>query len=211
MTEALIPRMICFIIWPASIGHGSRPPTRGQGELTLNNYNGGAIAATDGVLYIQLIGENIITANAPAVLSVSGENTGLHICGGAYATENLRIYSTYSDTNMNTAWGIDVTVSNSATIPFSLKDMRLTIDMSMVEGWELASGRFLYRTTGGIQVLQTVRNAAIVGIDMAMDNSIITVSGGGEHTNFYYGMWQTRITVLSRLFSTAVPSIYQAS
>lgn len=162
----------------------------GQGELRLSGYNGGAIAATDGVLHMHLTGENIMTADAAAVLSVKGENTGLKICGSDPDTDSLRIYNTFSDrSSSDWAWGIDMFITNSATFPFSLEDMSLTIDMSMVKQYEYFAGFFMGRSAGGIQVRQMVNDNAIVGIDIVMDNAVITISGSGDEMNLAYGMW----------------------
>lgn len=158
----------------------------GQGELTLNGYDGDAIATVDGVLNIHLIGENIITTNALNMLSVSGVNTGLNIYGSSSATDILITRSTFTTgVVLNTVNGINVTISNSATIPFTFSNISYQLDMSQISGIGISSTLEVL----GINITQTIANASIVGIDMQMDNTVISMSNENINGKLTHGMW----------------------
>lgn len=169
--------------WSASVNGG-------QGELTLSGYDGGAIASADGILNIRLIGENIITTSEPSMLMAGGSNSGLNLYGSDPAVDRLIARSTaVVDSFNNTLYGIRVTISNSATIPFTFRNISFILDMSRASNAEYVSGFYYPYTFYGIYITQTINNPSILGIDMDMDNTVITMSNESTRGTFSYGMW----------------------
>ncbi len=162
----------------------------GQGELTLNGYNGSAIEATDGVLNIHLVGENIITSDALNVLYVHGTDTGLNLYGSDAATDTLTTRSTYVVNTMNPdISGINVTIDNANTIPFSIRDINMVLDLSQVTVNEWVPGfKYTYEIYG-INISQIVNDSSILGITMQMDNAVFDMSSDSNGGTLTYGMW----------------------
>lgn len=162
----------------------------GQGELTLKGYNGGAIESVDGVLNIHLVGENIITSDAPNMLYVHGTDTGLNLYGSDAAADKLTARSTYIVNTMGPdISGINVTIANANTIPFSIRDSSMVLDLSQVTVNEGPLGYDFPYDIFGINITQTVNNSSILGIAMQMDNAVFDMSSDSSGGTLTYGMW----------------------
>lgn len=158
--------------------------------MTLNGYNGGAIESTDGVLNIHLVGENIITTDALKMLNITGADTGLNIYGSDAATDKLITRSNIVVDSLNPVlYGISLSISNSATIPFSFRNISYALDMSQATSTEWLPGMNYPFLFYGISIAQTVHNSSIVGIDMQMDNTVLEMSNDSSDGTFLYGMW----------------------
>ncbi len=162
----------------------------GAGELTLKGYNGSYIASVDGVLNIRLIGTNTITSVEKDVLSISGSSTGLNLYGSDSNTDSLMLSSAYQVTSSNQVVnGIHAGISNSVTMPFTLRNISLSLDTSQIKGYELVPGFVLKGNVYGISANHTTTDVALLGITMQMDHTVITFSNNNTQALLQYGMW----------------------
>ncbi len=124
------------------------------------------------------------------MLNITGADTGLNIYGSDAATDKLITRSNIVVDSLNPVlYGISLSISNSATIPFSFRNISYALDMSQATSTEWLPGMNYPFLFYGISIAQTVHNSSIVGIDMQMDNAVLEMSNDSSDGTFLYGMW----------------------